>query len=248
MKTIAVIPARFAASRFPGKLMKKIGDRTIIRMVYENAVATGLFNDVLVVTDSEEIFNEIVSHGGSAKMSIKEHVSGSDRIAEAISNLDVDVIVNIQGDEPFVQSEPLSDLIHSFNNNNVQVASLMKKFADDEDHQNPNMVKVVCNNNMDALYFSRAPIPFKRNTSSIVPYFRHIGVYAFRKSALIGFTEWPVGVLEQTEMLEQLRYLENGISIRMVETTSTSIGIDTPEDLEKAVEFYNTQISKDTKS
>ena len=238
MKTIAVIPARFAASRFPGKLMKKIGDRTIIRMVYENAVATRLFNEVLVVTDSEEIFNEIVGHGGSAKMSIKEHVSGSDRIAEAIADIDVDVIVNIQGDEPFVQSAPLANLIDSFTDPTVQVASLMKKFADDEDYHNPNMVKVVCNKKMDALYFSRSPIPFKRNESSTVPYFRHIGVYAFRKNALIDFTQWPVGELEQTEMLEQLRYLENGISIRMVETTSTSIGIDTPEDLEKAQLYY----------
>ncbi len=247
MKIIAVIPARFAASRFPGKLMKKIGDKTIISMVYENAVSTKLFDDVLVVTDSEEIFNEISSQGGSVKMSMREHISGSDRIAEAIADLDVDVIVNIQGDEPFVQSEPLSDLIRCFNDINVRVASLMKKFADDEDHQNPNMVKVVCNNNMDALYFSRAPIPFKRNTSSKVPYFRHIGVYAFRKSALIGFTQWPVGELEQTEMLEQLRYLENGISIRMVETTSTSIGIDTPEDLIKAEEFYTRQGGKEAK-
>ena len=247
MKTFAVIPARFAASRFPGKLMKKIGDKTMIRIVYENAVATKLFDDVLVVTDSEEIFDEISSHGGSVKMSLKEHISGSDRIAESIADIDVDVIVNIQGDEPFVQSEPLKSLINSFTDTDVQVASLMKRFTDEEDPNNPNLVKVVCNNKMDALYFSRSPIPFKRNSSSHLPFFRHIGVYAFKKSALIGFTQWPAGVLEETEMLEQLRYLENGISIRMVETTSTSIGIDTPEDLEKA-QVYFRERGKEAKS
>ena len=238
MKTIAVIPARFAATRFPGKLMHKIGDKTIIRMVYENAVKCGIFNQVLVVTDSDVIFNEIELLGGFVKMSRVEHSSGSDRIAEAIVDLDVDVVVNIQGDEPFIMKEPLTDLLDCFKDNNLLVASLMKKIEDDENINNPNVVKVVCNRANDALYFSRSAIPFKRNTQSMLPYFKHIGVYAFRKQTLLEFTKWPQGELEQSEMLEQLRYLENGVSIKMVETTFASIGIDTQDDYEKAIEYY----------
>ena len=238
MKTIAVIPARFAATRFPGKLMQKIGDKTIIRMVYENAVESGIFNQVLVVTDSEVIFKEIQSLGGFVKMSGGEHASGSDRIAEAIVDLDVDVVVNIQGDEPFIKKEPLADLLGCFKDESVCVASLMKKVGDDEEVNNPNMVKVVCNKANEALYFSRSAIPFKRNTQTKLPYFKHIGVYAFKKKTLLEFTKWPQGELEQTEMLEQLRYLENGVSIKMVETSFSSIGIDTLEDYEKAKEYF----------
>jgi 3-deoxy-manno-octulosonate cytidylyltransferase (CMP-KDO synthetase) len=239
LKTIAVIPARFAATRFPGKLMKKIGDKTIIRMVYENAVESGIFNQVLVVTDSEVIFKEIQSLGGFVKMSGGEHASGSDRIAEAIVDLDVDVVMNIQGDEPFIKKEPLSDLLGCFKDESVCVASLMKKIVEDEEVNNPNMVKVVCNKANEALYFSRSAIPFKRNTQTKLPYFKHIGVYAFKKKTLLEFTKWPQGELEQTEMLEQLRYLENGVSIKMVETSFSSIGIDTQDDYEKAKEFYS---------
>ena len=238
MKTIAVIPARFAATRFPGKLMQKIGDKTIIRMVYENAVESGIFNQVLVVTDSEVIFQEIQSLGGFVKMSGGEHASGSDRIAEAIVDLDVDVVMNIQGDEPFIKKEPLADLLGCFKDESVFVASLMKKIGDDEEVNNPNLVKVVCNKANEALYFSRSAIPFKRNTQTKLPYFKHIGVYAFKKKTLLEFTKWPQGELEQTEMLEQLRYLENGVSIKMVETSFSSIGIDTLEDYEKAKEYY----------
>ena len=205
MKNIAVIPARFAASRFPGKLMQRIGEKTIIRMVYENAVAMHLFDEVLV-----------------------------DRIAEAIASMDVGVVVNIQGDEPFVEKEPLQDLLMCFEDPSVAVASVMKRFGEGDEPENPNQVKVVCNKNNDALYFSRSPIPFKRNRNADLPYFKHVGVYAYRKETLLSFTQWPMGALEQTEMLEQLRYLENGVAIRMVETKTNSIGIDTPEDLERA--------------
>ncbi len=238
MKKIAVIPARYAATRFPGKLMHKIGDKTIIAMVYENAVGTGLFDEVIVATDSDVIMEEIAGLGGVVKKSKKEHQSGSDRIAEAIEELDVDVIVNIQGDEPFIKREPLEKLINCFLDAEVQVASLMKKFDQDEEPQNPNLVKVICDDQQNALYFSRSVIPYKRNNASPLPYFRHIGVYAFRKQALIDFTRWPAGALEQAELLEQLRYLERGIKIRMVETDSVSIGIDTPEDLYRARTAY----------
>lgn len=238
MKKIAVIPARFAATRFPGKLMQKIGDKTIISMVYENVRATGLFDDVLVATDNDTIVDEIKSIGGSVIKSIQEHPSGSDRIAEAIINMDIDVVVNVQGDEPFVNRAPLEKLIRVFDDASVEVASVMQKLGTDEDINNPNVVKVVCDKNNNALYFSRSPIPYKRNLQSSLPIYKHIGVYAYRKDTLLSFTKWPMGVLEQTEMLEQLRYLENGVKIKMVETTSTSIGIDTPEDLEKAKLFF----------
>ena len=242
MKNIAVIPARFAASRFPGKLMQRIGEKTIIRMVYENAVAMNLFDQVLVVTDSEEIMNEILAAGGAVKKSTKDHQSGSDRIAEAIASMDVDVVVNIQGDEPFVEKEPLQDLLNCFKDPGVAVASVMKRFGEGDEPENPNQVKVVCNKNNDALYFSRSPIPFKRNRSADLPYFKHVGVYAYRKETLLNFTQWPMGALEQAEMLEQLRYLENGVAIRMVETKTSSIGIDTPEDLERARVEYKSSL------
>ena len=211
-------------------------------MVYENAVAMNLFDEVLVVTDSDEIMNEIVSIGGSVKKSTKDHQSGSDRIAEAIESMDVDVVVNIQGDEPFVEKEPLQDLLNCFKDPGVSVASVMKRFGERDEPENPNQVKVVCNRHNDALYFSRSPIPFKRNRSADLPYFKHVGVYAYRKETLLNFTQWPMGALEQTEMLEQLRYLENGVAIRMVETKTSSIGIDTPEDLERARVEYKSSL------
>ena len=242
MKNIAVIPARFAASRFPGKLMQRIGEKTIIRKVYENAVAMHLFDEVLVVTDSDDIMNEILSVGGSVIKSTKDHQSGSDRIAEAIASMDVDVVVNIQGDEPFIEKEPLQDLLMCFEDPSVAVASVMKRFGEGDEPENPNQVKVVCNKNNDALYFSRSPIPFKRNRNADLPYFKHVGVYAYRKETLLSFTQWPMGALEQTEMLEQLRYLEKGVAIRMVETKTNSIGIDTPEDLERARTEYKASL------
>lgn len=238
MKKIAVIPARFAATRFPGKLMQRIGDKTIIRMVYENVQAMGLFDDVLVVTDNDQIVEEIKAIGGTVKKSSQEHPSGSDRIAEAIMDMDVDVVVNVQGDEPFVDISPLEKLLTAISEPDVVVASVMQKIGMDEDINNPNFVKVVCDKNNNALYFSRSPIPYKRNLQSSLPIYKHVGVYAFKKNTLLEFTMWPMGVLEQTEMLEQLRYLENGVSIKMVETTTSSIGIDTPEDLEKAKLYY----------
>jgi len=239
LKKIAVIPARYAASRFPAKLMQMLGDKTVIRHTYENAVATGLFDEVMVITDSRIIFDEIVSHGGNARMSVREHESGSDRIAEAVADLDVDLVVNVQGDEPFMQKQPLADLVAAFSDNNVQVASLMHRIYEQDELQNPNIVKLVVDKNNFSLLFSRSCIPFHRNREVSVAYWRHIGVYAYRKNALMQFVQWPVGVLENIEKLEQLRYLENGLPIKMVETSFTGIGIDTPEDLEKARKFLD---------
>lgn len=234
MRKIAVIPARYAATRFPAKLMQMLGDKTVIRHTYDNTLATGLFDEVLVVTDSSLIFDEIESHGGRVRMSAREHESGSDRIAEAVADMDVDVIVNVQGDEPFVQKAPLADLLAAFNDPRTAVASLKQALDTSADLSNPNVVKVVTDSEGYALYFSRAVIPYPRAENSGYRHFRHIGVYGFTKKALMAFTRWPMGQLERVEKLEQLRYLENGLRIKMVETDFSGVGIDTPEDLIKA--------------
>ncbi len=237
MKIIAVIPARYASTRFPAKLMQDLGGKTIILRTYQAAINTNLFDDVFVVTDSDIIYNEITTNGGKAIMSIKEHESGSDRIAEAVANLDVDIVVNVQGDEPFIDKDSLQQLIsvcHADENKNIDLASLMREIKDESDIQNPNNVKVVVDQTNFALYFSRSVIPYPREKNVGVRYFQHIGIYAFRKQALLDFYALPMQSLEASEKLEQLRYLEFGKRIKMVETTHVGIGIDTPEDLEKA--------------
>lgn len=234
MKIVALIPARYAATRFPAKLMQPLGDKTVIATVYTNTVATGLFDDVIVVTDSDIIYNEIKKGGGHVVMSTSVHESGTDRIAEAVRDMDVDVIVNVQGDSPFQKREPLQNLLAQFNDESVQVASLMQVITDAETIANPNAVKVVVDKKGNALYFSRSIIPYPRNTDDAITYYKHIGVYAFRKTALMQFTGWPVSTLENIEKLEQLRYLENGLALRMVLTDYTSVEIDAPEDLDKA--------------
>ena len=236
MIIVAAIPARYAATRFPGKLMQMLGNKTIIRHVYDNTVSTGLFNDVFVVTDSDIIYKEIKDSGGKVIMSKKEHESGSDRIAEAIAEMNIDVIINVQGDEPFIKKEPLEKLVRLFNDDNIQVASLMRKISKEE-ALNPNNVKVVTDRSGYALYFSRSIVPYQRDGKTNAEYFLHVGVYAYKKDALINFTKLPQSSLEKIEKLEQLRYLENGIKIKMAETAYNNIAIDTPEDLEKAKLF-----------
>lgn len=239
-KIIALIPARYGATRFPGKLMQPLGNMPVIRHVYNNAVATGLFDEVWVITDSEIIFQEIVVHGGKAKRSRRSHESGSDRLAEAASDFDAEIIVNLQGDEPFLKKEPLEKLVCLFDDPAVQVGSLMRKISYEE-AINPNSVKVVVDKYNDALYFSRSVIPYPREANASVDYFLHVGVYAYRKKTLLAFSEWPVSRLEQIEKLEQLRYLENGIKIRLAETDYHTIAIDTPEDLERAAALLKSQ-------
>jgi 3-deoxy-manno-octulosonate cytidylyltransferase (CMP-KDO synthetase) len=234
MKYIAMIPARYAATRFPAKLMQLLGGKTVIRHTYDATVATQLFDDVIVVTDSDIIYQEITTHGGKAVMSKQTHESGSDRIAEAIANMNVDVIINVQGDEPFIQKEPLEKLVCLFDDPTVRVGSLMRKIEDSNELIKSSAVKVVVNKKNDALYFSRSVIPFAANTGMEAPYFLHIGVYGFRKETLLRFTQWPAAKLEQVEKLEQLRYLENGVPIRMAVVDFKSVAIDTPEDLERA--------------
>ena len=240
MIIIAVIPARYASTRFPAKLMQDLGGKTVILRTYEAAQQSHLFDDVFVVTDSDMIFDEIVSNGGKAIRSIKEHESGSDRIAEAVENLEVDIVVNVQGDEPFINTLALEKLIAVYKNDTdkkVDLASLMFEIKEEDEINNPNNVKVVVDQNGFALYFSRSVIPYPREKNVGVRYMQHIGIYAFRKQALLDFYNLPMISLEASEKLEQLRYLEFGKRIKMIETTAKSIGIDTPEDLEKARRF-----------
>lgn len=237
MKIGAFIPARYAATRFPAKLMQILGDKTVIRHTYDNTVATGLFDSVYVVTDSEIIFKEITEHGGKAIMSKRSHESGSDRIAEAVQDLDIDIVVNVQGDEPFVKREPLEKVIAVFSDTTVQVASLMQVLTDNTLIQDPNYVKVAVDKNNNALFFSRSVIPYPRSTDSPIVYYEHIGVYAFQKQALLNFTNWPMSPLEAAEKIECLRYLENGVSIKMVVTEYMGVEIDTPADLIKAAKL-----------
>lgn len=237
LKTIAMIPARYAASRFPGKLMQDLHGKTVIRRTYEAAMDTGLFHQVFVVTDSDRIFSEIISFGGKAIMSKKEHECGSDRIAEAVEDMEVDVVVNVQGDEPMIDVDSLRRVLQVFQGEDahkIDLASLKAPLNRQEDIDNPNNVKVITNKDNFALYFSRSPIPFPREKKTGVTYFKHIGIYAFRKQALMDFYRLPMLELEATEKIECIRYLEYGKNIKMVETTVKGVGIDTPEDLEEA--------------
>lgn len=237
MKKAAFIPARYAATRFPAKLMQMLGNKTVIRHTYDNTVATNLFDEVWVVTDSDIIYNEIVNNGGNAVMSTKQHESGSDRIAEAVANMNIDIVVNVQGDEPFVKREPLEKLLQTFEDTHVQVASLMQVLKDEKSIADPNYVKVAVDKNMNSLLFSRSPIPYHRDKNVTPVYYEHIGVYAFRKQALLNFTNWEMTPLEAAEKVECLRYLENGILLKMVVTEYMGVEIDTPEDLIKAAAF-----------
>lgn len=236
-KVIAMIPARYQASRFPGKLMQDLAGKPVIVRTYEAAKSTKLFDEVYVVTDSELIFSEVEKHGGKVIMSQKEHECGSDRIAEAVEDIEVDIVINVQGDEPFINEKALSQLLKVFEKDidkQIDLASLKVKLTSEEDIVNPNHVKVITDLNNFALYFSRSPIPYHRAKELEVTHFKHVGIYAFRKEALMSFYNLPMSPLEASEKIECIRYLENGKTIKMVETDEISIGIDTPEDLEKA--------------
>ena len=215
-------------------MMQRLGDHTVITTVFLAVKETALFDDVIVVTDSDISEQEIKSIGGTCLRSKKEHESGTDRIAEAAENMDVDIILNVQGDTPFIKKEPLEILLHQFKEPSVQVASLMQILKDEKEINDPNFVKVAVDQNMNSLFFSRSVIPYPRNKEIAFTYYEHIGVYAFRKKALIDFTTWPVTPLEATEKIECLRYLEHGIPLRMVVVDYMGIEIDTPQDLEKA--------------
>jgi 3-deoxy-manno-octulosonate cytidylyltransferase (CMP-KDO synthetase) len=234
MKTIAMIPARLDSERLPGKLMMDLGGLPIILKTYQNVVNSCLFDEVYVITDSLIIFNLIKDNGGDVFMSAVKHESGSDRIAEFASKINSDIILNVQGDEPFIDKHSLKKLIDIFKNDHykkIDLASLMQPIDKIKDVESSSNVKVVVDNDNFALYFSRSIIPFNRLPNDKPNYYKHIGVYAFKKEALIYFYNSKPSTLEKFEKLEQLRFLENGKKIKMVETIYKGIGIDTMEDL-----------------
>lgn len=237
MKRVALIPARMGSTRFPGKLLAMLGSKTVIRRTWESVVGTGLFDDVLVVCDSAEIEQEIVRHGGHAARSTREHESGTDRIAEIAETLSADIVLNVQGDTPFTEREPLERLLDTFEGTggrDVRVASLMRVLADPALVADPNCVKVAVDLHTDALFFSRSVIPYPRDPAARPTYYEHIGVYAFRREALLAFARLAPSPLELVEKIECLRFLENGMRMRMVVTDRAGVEIDTPEDLVRA--------------
>ncbi|GGK30036.1 3-deoxy-manno-octulosonate cytidylyltransferase [Yeosuana aromativorans] len=221
--------------------MQDLAGKSVILRTYQATVATQLFDDVFVVTDSSIIYDEIVNNGGKAIMSKKEHECGSDRIAEAVEFLDIDIVINVQGDEPFTEKESLKKLIEVFKDDHdkqIDLASLMVSISDWDEISNPNTVKVIVDKDNFALYFSRSPIPYPRDKTVDAPYYKHKGIYAFRKEAILDFYHLPMLKLEASEKIECIRYLEYGKRIKMVETDVQGVEIDTPEDLELAKKLW----------
>lgn len=242
MKIIALLPARLASSRLPEKMLADLCGIPLIVRSWQAVMSSELFDEVWIVTDHQRIYDAAEAHGAKVCMSRADHPSGSDRLAEIASQRpDIDVIVNVQGDEPFTQKESLAALLACFNDPKVQVASLCCRIHHKTDFENPNLVKVVKNQQGNALYFSRAPIPFPREATADTLHFeawQHIGIYGYKREVLLQFTQWPPAPLEEVEKLEQLRLLHHGINIRMAEVHEKSIGIDTLEDLEKARQHF----------
>ena len=246
LKVVALIPARYDSQRFPGKLLKDLAGQTVILRTYRAAINSGLFDAVYVVTDSRLIYDEIVQNGGKAYISSKKHETGTDRIAEFAKDIEADIIINIQGDEPFIHQKSLRDLIHVFEEDvekEIDLASLMIQIQNKADFLNPNNVKVVVDNDNFALYFSRAPIPYSRDKVFETAY-KHIGVYAFRKPVLERIAQMSQTDLEQIEKLENLRFLQNDLRIKMVKTDKLNFGIDTEEDLRKAILYLKNNKNK----
>ena len=246
MKFIAIIPARYASTRFPGKPLAMLGGKTVIQRVYEQA--TAVLGEAYVATDDERIYKAVEAFGGKAVMTRTDHKSGTDRIEEAASkiNTDADVIINIQGDEPFIQASQIETLMHLFDDPTTQIGTLGKHFETMEAIENPNSPKIVTDNRGFALYFSRSVIPYIRGKEhnewfGEYPFLKHLGIYAYRREVLAEVTKLPQSSLEKAESLEQLRWLQNGYRIRVGLTNIETVGIDTPEDLARAEEFLNSR-------
>jgi 3-deoxy-manno-octulosonate cytidylyltransferase (CMP-KDO synthetase) len=232
MKVVAVIPARFGSTRFPGKPLVRIADKPMIQHVYERVKEANLVDKVIVATDHNEIYDVVCSFGGTAFMTKKEHESGSDRMAEVAQIVDGDLFLNVQGDEPLINHEIIDMVVAEAKEYKDSVVTAKTKIINQDDLQNPNVVKVVTDNEKNALYFSRSIIPYNRSNEK-VDYYKHLGIYCFPKNILKQFVTLPKSKLEKIEMLEQLRLLENGFNLRLVTTDYNAIGVDTPEDVEK---------------
>ena len=230
MKVCAVIPARYESSRFPGKPLVKILEKSMIQWVYERTARCPEIQKTVVATDDKRIFEEVQSFKGKAVMTSPHHKSGTDRIAEAIEVLqvDADIVLNVQGDEPVLKTTMLENLIEAFQDPTVQMATFKKEIFTREEIQDSTIVKVVTDTKGNAIYFSRSPLPFNRDGIP-VKYFKHIGIYGYRREFLLQYTSWPQTPLELAEQLEQLRVIENGFNIRVIETKYQSLGVDLPE-------------------
>ena len=244
MTTICVIPARYASSRLPGKPLALIADKPMIQWVYQQAVKADKIDRVIVATDHEKIKNAVESFGGEAVLTDPNLASGTDRVAATVQNIDADIVINLQGDEPFVEVELLNKMVSAFSDSNINMATPVRKIKSEEDLNDPNLVRVTKDINNYALYFTRNVIPFLRDCTrdewlKNFTYYKHVGIYAYRKEFLLKLTALPEGQLERAERLEQLRVLENGYKIFTVETDYDSISVDTPDDLERVNQLIN---------
>ncbi len=249
MSAVIVIPARYDSTRFPGKPLAPLKGKPVIQHVYENSKSAHSADDVIVATDSETIFETVLSFGGKASMTRREHASGTDRVAEVARSLSCDIIVNVQGDEPLMTPEMIEEAIALLSGDSADIGTLAKRIERTEEVMDPNVVKVVFDREGYALYFSRAPIPYHRDQwkdldrltahSSQFTVFKHIGIYSYRREALLRFTGMVPSRLEEIEKLEQLRALENGFRIKVGETSLETMGIDTPQDLERVEKWLS---------
>ena len=240
MKIVAAIPARLNSSRLPKKLLREICGKTLIARTYEATVNSKIFDDVLVITNSPEIIAELESSNIKYIFDDNNYQTGTDRIAGVASKIEADIIINVQGDEPFINSNTIESILNTFKHdkeNNIKIVSVMTPIKDDQELKNPNNVKVFTDDSNNAIYFSRHPIPFKIDLN-ISKAHKHVGIYAFRKKSLIEFAKLNVGELESSEKIEALRLIENDIKIKMINSNDTFIGIDTEEDIQKAIKIF----------
>jgi 3-deoxy-manno-octulosonate cytidylyltransferase (CMP-KDO synthetase) len=242
-KILGVIPARFSSTRFPGKVLAQIAGKTMLQHVYERAALSTYLTSILIATDDDRVYSAAKNFGARVRMTRSDHLSGTDRVAEAASAVDAEIIVNIQGDEPLIDPAAIDAAILPMVHEPEPVMGTLKKRIEDErEITDPNVVKVVTDRAGDAIYFSRCAIPFEREKSVNTPYFKHIGLYVYQRDFLLAYSALPVGPLETAERLEQLRALENGFRIRVVETEYESLGVDTPEDLERVSRLFDASI------
>ena len=239
-KILGVIPARFGSTRFPGKVLALISSKTVLQHVYERASQSRYLSKVIVATDDERVYEAARRFGAPVRMTRADHLSGTDRVAEVVSAEDASVVVNIQGDEPLIDPAAIdAAILPVVHDAQVAMATLKKRIEDPREIADPNVVKVVSDHRGNALYFSRSPIPYVREAGApVAEAFKHIGLYVYRREFLLGYPDLPVGPLEQAERLEQLRALENGFKIRVIETEYESLGVDTPADWQRVAALY----------
>jgi 3-deoxy-manno-octulosonate cytidylyltransferase (CMP-KDO synthetase) len=242
-KILGVIPARFSSTRFPGKVLAQIANKTMLQHVYERAALSRYLTSTIIATDDERVYAAAKAFGARVRMTRADHLSGTDRVAEVASAENAEVIVNIQGDEPLIDPAAIdAAVLPLFHDPAVIMGTLKKRIEDPREIEDSNVVKVVTDHAGDAVYFSRCPIPFDRERATATGYFKHIGLYVYQRDFLLSYSALPVGPLEQAERLEQLRALENGYKIRVVETEYESLGVDTPEDLERVDSLFRASI------